>query len=123
MRLSPRLTRWGIPNPFTSPTTPHPPDDPARSSITSLEELTARTGHVAGSRLAPPIRTMRPSSFRRSRHLFQRESENIDVFADPLDLPRRDAYRDTSLTDMMEQAGLGDLRRGKPYVPGTTPRI
>ncbi|PFH57932.1 hypothetical protein XA68_14372 [Ophiocordyceps unilateralis] len=133
-RPASRLTRWGIPtpaipNPFTSPVvgSPSSPNDAARSSITSLEELTARTGHVGGSRLAP-IRTMRPSDFRRSRHVrHQRASENIDVFADPDIAPsadfRHDANRDTSLTVMMEQAGLGDLRRGRPYVPGTTPRI
>ncbi|RCI15599.1 hypothetical protein L249_3626 [Ophiocordyceps polyrhachis-furcata BCC 54312] len=141
-----------IPNPFSSPNglgltgavpagpLPRSPSgNPARSSITSLEEMTARTGHVAGSRLAP-IRTMKPSYFRRSRHLrHQQSSESIDVFADadvaPVLQPatttttanaagfRHDPNRDTSLTAMMEQAGLGDLRRGRPYVPGTTPRI
>ncbi|RDA92650.1 hypothetical protein CP533_1455 [Ophiocordyceps camponoti-saundersi (nom. inval.)] len=127
-----------IPNPFSSPAVgpgPYPRSptgNPARSSITSFEEMTARTGHVAGGRLAP-IRTMKPSNFRRSRHLHhQHSSESIDVFADAdvASVPppsanafHHDANRDTSLTAMMEQAGLGDLRRGRPFVPGTTPRI
>jgi hypothetical protein len=56
--------------------------------------------------------------------------ENIDVFADP-DTVRSTTHgnvdkrstRGTTFTDMMNQADLGDVHSGRPYVPGTTPRI
>ncbi|OLN88540.1 hypothetical protein CCHL11_01786 [Colletotrichum chlorophyti] len=91
----------------------------------------------------PPIRNMRPNSGSR-RHPpsnvpnpltpppppgsnLQREpsSESINVFADPRTMPRPRDRRQTSattFTDMMEEAELGDVRRGMPYVP-PTPRM
>ena len=63
-------------------------------------------------------------------------SEDINVFADPSAVKGENAAnggggrggdqrltRGTTFTELMDQADLGDVRRGKPYVPGTTPRI
>lgn len=52
--------------------------------------------------------------------------ENINVFADPVTVRTRSDKRythATTFTDLMDEADLGDVRRGRPYVPGTTPRI
>ncbi|KFH47232.1 hypothetical protein ACRE_018500 [Hapsidospora chrysogenum ATCC 11550] len=106
-----------------------------------------RTGQVPSARLAP-IRAMRASSRHvkaESRHLKpetaafptrcppqpqpQRTStsENINVFADPMDVSddQGGGYaRETRFTDLMDEADLGDMRRGKPFVPtGKTPRL
>ncbi|GKT55083.1 hypothetical protein ColTof4_08054 [Colletotrichum tofieldiae] len=85
----------------------------------------------------PPIRGMRPNSGSRRYHpskvpsplappkpgFIQREpsSESINVFADPRTVggERPGAKRMTTFTDMMEEAELGGVRRGKPYVPQT----
>ncbi|GKT42114.1 uncharacterized protein ColSpa_02295 [Colletotrichum spaethianum] len=85
----------------------------------------------------PPIRSMRPNSGSRRYHpsrvpsplsppkpgYIQREpsSESINVFADPRTVgsERPGAKRMTTFTDMMEEAELGEVRRGKPYVPQT----
>ncbi|CCF38918.1 hypothetical protein CH063_02014 [Colletotrichum higginsianum] len=85
----------------------------------------------------PPIRGMRPNSGSRRHHpskvpspllppkpgYIQREpsSESINVFADPRTVGgnRPGAKRMTTFTDMMEEAELGEVRRGKPYVPQT----
>ncbi|KAF9880036.1 hypothetical protein CkaCkLH20_02847 [Colletotrichum karsti] len=88
----------------------------------------------------PPIRNMRPNSGRRppgaqnpllavpggQQHLPREpSSESINVFADPHSLPRPGHRRLTSattFTDLMDEADLGDVRRGKPYVPQTPRR-
>uniref|UniRef100_A0A0L0NNS3 Mid2 domain-containing protein n=1 Tax=Tolypocladium ophioglossoides (strain CBS 100239) TaxID=1163406 RepID=A0A0L0NNS3_TOLOC len=123
-----RPPRISIPNPFDSPNPSGYSPPVERASITSHDERTARTGHVVGARLAP-IRTMKASEVRQSRrpstqHV-QREpsSESINIFADPSTMHNNKDNRTTTLSDMMEQAGLGDVHRGRPYVPGTTPRI
>ncbi|KAJ0166691.1 hypothetical protein CTA2_6248 [Colletotrichum tanaceti] len=85
----------------------------------------------------PPIRGMRPNSGSQRHHpskvpspllppkpvYIQREpsSESINVFADPRTVggERPGAKRMTTFTDMMEEAELGEVRRGKPYVPQT----
>ncbi|EFQ26303.1 hypothetical protein CGRA01v4_05393 [Colletotrichum graminicola] len=82
----------------------------------------------------PPIRGMRPNSGSRRHHpssvpsplsppkpgYIPREpsSESINVFADPRTVggERPGAKRMTTFTDMMEEAELGEVRRGKPYV-------
>lgn len=123
-RSAPRIS---IPNPFDSPDpSPYSPLE-SRASVMSADELTARTGHVAASRLAP-IRAMRPSDVRRSRRMSTHDarSEHINIFADPATVsPRPPAPgRLTTMSDMMDAAGLGDVHRGRrPYVPGSTPRI
>ncbi|TDZ17732.1 hypothetical protein Cob_v009318 [Colletotrichum orbiculare MAFF 240422] len=82
-----------------------------------------------------PIRGMRPNSGRRPPaaqnpllapppQQLQREpsSESINVFADPVDVLRPGQRRMTSattFTDLMDEADLGDVRRGKPFVPQT----
>lgn len=122
LRPTPRLS---IPNPFNSPNpAPYSPLE-SRVSVTSVEELTARTGHVVGSRLAP-IRAMKPTESRSSHRLSTQNSfEDINVFADPDTVrPTGSGRRITTMSDMMEEVGLGDVHRGRrPYVPGTTPRI
>ncbi|KAI3533678.1 hypothetical protein CSPX01_12603 [Colletotrichum filicis] len=104
-------------------------------------------GRGAGTGAVAPIRGMRPNSGSRrlqppnvpnplappkpgyinnnssnnQSHL-QREpsSESISVFADPRTVGGRPGVkRNTTFTDMMEEAELGDVRRGKPYVPYT----
>ncbi|KAK2020238.1 hypothetical protein LZ32DRAFT_14265 [Colletotrichum eremochloae] len=85
----------------------------------------------------PPIRGMRPDSGSRRYHpssvpsplsppkpgYIPREpsSESINVFADPRTVggERPGVKRMTTFTDMMEEAELGEVRRGKPYVPQT----
>jgi hypothetical protein len=123
------IPRIEIPNPFDSPT---PTERSAVSpvSFVSQDDRNLRTGDVGAARLAP-IRAMR--SDRRSRCLTQGvgpSSESIDVFADPITV-RHDKEnrltRGTTFTDLMYQADLGEVHKGKqryiPYVPGATPRI
>lgn len=127
LRPGPRIS---IPNPFDSPNpSPYsPPRSPA--SVTSVEEMAARTGHVIGSRLAP-IRAMKPTEARYSRRMSTdgraREPayEDINVFADPDTVRSSRSDRPiTTMSEMMDEVGLGDVHRGRrPYVPGTTPRI
>ncbi|KAH7328809.1 hypothetical protein B0I35DRAFT_27463 [Stachybotrys elegans] len=123
------LNRSSIPNPFDSP------DMSAQSPVSfgsHNDEDNMRTGHVAGARLKP-IRTMKGSD-RKSRHVDPRfisrepSSESINIFADPGSVVRptdpRRLTRGTTFTDLMDQADLGDVHRGRrPYVPGSTPRI
>ncbi|UNI14589.1 hypothetical protein JDV02_001204 [Purpureocillium takamizusanense] len=117
--------RISIPNPFDSPD-PSSARSPARSpmSATSHDDRNAKRGHV-GARLAP-IRAMRASVARHSRRpdSISREpsSESINVFADPTTVSSKDP-RATTFSDMMDQAGLEKVHKGKPYVAGTTPRI
>ncbi|PNY24725.1 Uncharacterized protein TCAP_05330 [Tolypocladium capitatum] len=123
-----RPPRISIPNPFDSPNPSGYSPPVSRASITSHDERTARTGHVVGARLAP-IRAMKASEVRHSRRPStqnarrQPSSESINIFADPSTVHNDKDNRTTTLSDMMEQAGLGDVHRGRPYVPGTTPRI
>jgi hypothetical protein len=53
----------------------------------------------------------------------QREpsSESINVFAEPGTVERNTMRRNTTTTtfsDLMEEADLGDVRKGRPFVPG-----
>ncbi|KAJ4249380.1 hypothetical protein NW762_012231 [Fusarium torreyae] len=120
LNAPPPRIRISIPNPFDSPN-PSPNHQP--SPIEDDESL--RRGNVR----LPPIRAMKASSYC-SRHPanpeLQREpsSENINIFADPSTIVKpRPLTRATTFTDLMDEADLGAVRRGKPYVPGTTPRI
>ncbi|KJZ73683.1 hypothetical protein HIM_07016 [Hirsutella minnesotensis 3608] len=123
---APPPPRISIPNPFDSPDPSPRSLYGARASVTSVDELSPKTGKVAGSRLAP-IRNMRSSIARHSRLLTphispnRQSRERINVFADPDTVS--DNPRATTMSGMMEQAGLGDVHRGNPYVPGTTPKI
>ncbi|PWI74352.1 hypothetical protein PCL_07666 [Purpureocillium lilacinum] len=117
--------RISIPNPFDSPNPSG--HSPARSpmSATSHDDRNAKHGHV-GARLAP-IRAMRASVARHSRRpdSISRDdpsSESINVFADPTTVSSSDP-RTTTFSDMMSQAGLDKVHKGKPYVAGATPRI
>ena len=140
-RLPPRIS---IPNPFTSPNPSTQSElSPAssRASAVSREEHPPREGQVNSTRLKP-IRAMKAASSRVSRRFLSqqhppsltpgpsRESsgENIDVFADPETVNSaggggRERERLTTFTDMMAEADLDDPQKGRPYVPGTTPRI
>jgi len=94
-------------------------------SATSHDDRNAKHGHV-GARLAP-IRAMRASVARHSRRpdSISRDdpsSESINVFADPTTVSSNDP-RTTTFSDMMSQAGLDKVHKGKPYVAGATPRI
>ncbi|SPJ70882.1 uncharacterized protein FTOL_00610 [Fusarium torulosum] len=120
LHAPPPRIRISIPNPFDSPNPspnaqPSPPDN----------EESLRHGNIR----LPPIRAMKASSYcsqRPSTPELQREpsSENINVFADPSTIVKpRPLTRATTFTDLMDEADLGAVRRGKPYVPGTTPRI
>lgn len=124
------VPRISIPNPFDSPNPSEPSPAASRASYLSQDDRPLRTGNVGAARLAP-IRAMK-SSDRRSRCLtppnFLREpsSESINVFADPGTVGKNKENRltrATTFTDLMDQAELGDVHRGKPYVPGSTPRI
>lgn len=117
----PRI-RISIPNPFESPnpSPKNPTDQPS-----PLDDQPARHGNVR----LPPIRAMKAQSHcsrRPATPELQREpsSECINVFADPSTVvkPRRLTHA-TTFTDLMDEADLGEVRRGRPYVPGTTPRI
>jgi hypothetical protein len=125
--------RASIPNRFAG--SPNPSIVESRVSTVSYNDddddrRSIRTGRVAGSNV-PPIRSMRTSDRHlrvKSRHLKPetaawarpRRSSNsgdIDIFADPRD-------RETRFSDLMVEADLSELQRGKPYVPtGKTPRI
>ncbi|WYZ34725.1 hypothetical protein EsH8_I_001001 [Colletotrichum jinshuiense] len=120
----------------TATTLAHHPIGLARSdSHPRTPERTPVRGIVV-----PPIRGMRPGSGSRKyqppnvpnplapqqpQHI-QREpsSESINVFADPRTVgqgrpgPKR-LTSATTFTDMMEEAELGDVRRGKPFVMQT----
>ncbi|KAF4992108.1 hypothetical protein FGRMN_7386 [Fusarium graminum] len=120
LHAPPPRIRISIPNPFDSPnpspnTQTTPPDN----------EESLRHGNVR----LPPIRAMKASSYCSNRPgtpELQREpsSENINIFADPSTIVKpRPLTRATTFTDLMDEADLGAVRRGKPYVPGTTPRI
>ncbi|KPM41765.1 hypothetical protein AK830_g4778 [Neonectria ditissima] len=124
----PRI-RISIPNPFDSP---NASPNAVSAQPSPLEDEQPRHGTV---RLLP-IRAMKASSYYSRRPSnpdvqpdlqsdLQREpsSESINVFADPGTVKPRALTRGTTFTDMMDQADLGEVRRGRPYVPGTTPRI
>lgn len=139
--------RISIPNRFAggSPNSSYA-ETMSRNSIVTHDDdddHPLRTGQVPSARLAP-IRAMRASSRHvkaQSRHLKPEmaalqtrrpprrtsTSENINVFADPLDVSddQPGGYaRETRFTDLMDEADLGDMRRGKPFVPtGKTPRL
>ncbi|KAF7545266.1 hypothetical protein G7Z17_g9307 [Cylindrodendrum hubeiense] len=122
LRISPTppRIRISIPNPFDSPN----PSPNHQSVLPSPIDEEPRHGNV---RLLP-IRSMKASSYcsrRPSTPELQREpsSESINVFADPGDVTPRPLTRATRFTDLMDEADLGEVRRGRPYVPGTTPRI
>lgn len=131
--LYPRIS---IPNPFDSPNpSAHSPTATSRASMASYQdEGPLRQGRIAGARLAP-IRAMKASSrhlrrltgpgSRRERAEREPSSENINVFADPTTVgsPVERDPRHTTFSDLMDEAELGDVRRGRPYVPGTTPRL
>ncbi|KAF5023853.1 hypothetical protein F66182_4057 [Fusarium sp. NRRL 66182] len=115
----PRI-RISIPNPFDSPN----PSPNAAQPGPGDDDESIRRGNVR----LPPIRTMKASSYYSRRPAtpeLQREpsSENINIFADPSTVKPRPLTRATTFTDLMDEADLGAVRRGKPYVPGTTPRI
>ncbi|KAM0434643.1 hypothetical protein ACHAPT_003742 [Fusarium lateritium] len=126
---APPRIRISIPNPFDSPS-PSPNHNSARMS--PIDDQSVHHGTVR----LPPIRTMKASSHcsrRPGSPELQREPscESINVFADPSDVvkPRRLTHA-TTFTDLMDEADLRDVGRGKayapgtkPHVPGTTPRI
>ncbi|KAI8156062.1 hypothetical protein KHU50_010000 [Colletotrichum sp. SAR 10_65] len=105
-----------------------PPIGLARSDSVKPRTPPDRTPERAGIPV-PPIRGMRPNSGRRppgaQNPLLPREpsSESINVFADPRTVLRPGHKRLTSFTEMMEEAELGDVRRGKPYVPQTPRQV
>ncbi|KAF4986273.1 hypothetical protein FDECE_16037 [Fusarium decemcellulare] len=122
IQAPPPRIRISIPNPFDSPN-PSPNNNSAQPSPADDESL--RHGNVR----LPPIRAMKASSHcsrRPGTGELEREpsSECINVFADPNTVvkPRRLTHA-TTFTDLMDEADLSDVRRGRPYVPGTTPRI
>ncbi|KAM3543468.1 hypothetical protein ARSEF1564_003615 [Beauveria bassiana] len=134
-----------FPNPFASPN-PSMAEDRRYSLASSdmFDETGLRTGQVVTGKPAP-IRNMRPSSRRISRepqHLHAMADERIDVFSDEYAVPQqqqqqqysyqqRDAYggakdrmtKMTTFSQLMDKADLGDLYRGKRYVPGSPPRL
>ncbi|KAM3508402.1 hypothetical protein MY10362_001205 [Beauveria mimosiformis] len=141
-----------FPNPFMSPN-PSMAEDRRYSLASSeiFDETGLRTGHVVTGKPAP-IRNMRPSSRRISRepqhlHAMADDDERINVFSDEYAVPQqqqqqeqeqqqypyqlRDPYggardrmtRMTTFSQLMDKADLGDLYRGKHYVPGTPPRL
>jgi hypothetical protein len=110
-------------------------NSPSYSNHPSAERV-----QVAGAAV-PPIRGMRKAYTPGQQRAppppvtprLQREpsSESINVFADPRTVGRdgrNDSHRftqATTFTDMMREADLGDVARGRPYVPGSagnTPR-
>ncbi|RMJ12627.1 hypothetical protein CDV36_007723 [Fusarium kuroshium] len=124
----PRI-RISIPNPFDSP---NPSPNHKSAQMSPIDDTPVRHGTVR----LPPIRAMKASSQisrRPDSPDLQREPscESINVFADPSDVvkPRR-LTRGTTFTDLMDEADLRGVGRGKayapgtkPHVPGTTPRI
>ncbi|KAK5990447.1 hypothetical protein PT974_08715 [Cladobotryum mycophilum] len=135
---APRLTIF---NPFNSPNTSPRSPTPSGGSVSPSDDQKARHGHVAVGARLQPIRAMKASSARvdvRNIAGMNREpsSENINVFADPYTMGNgggggggggggmdRRLTHNTTFTDLMDEADLGDVRCGKPYVPGATPRI
>ncbi|KAJ6789004.1 hypothetical protein PWT90_06697 [Aphanocladium album] len=132
-----------IPNPFSSPNPSAAASPKPESVASSFDDSHAKTGHVVNSRLAP-IRSMRSSrrvSRRTEPQQVRKEAseESINVFADADAVPplrqqqqqrgrdvheERDRDRNTTFSDLMDKADLGDVHRGKQrYVPGTTPRL
>ncbi|CCE33937.1 hypothetical protein E4U22_007082 [Claviceps purpurea] len=130
-RAPPVDPRLSIPNPFNSPTSSDRSSTRSRYSAASDHyDQVVHTGQV-GAKLKP-IRTLTPSALRQSRRI------SIRDFADASSIngngnhnAQSDAYRQTSFSAMMEEASMGDVHRGQPYVPGgikrhvpgTTPRI
>ncbi|KAG6108261.1 hypothetical protein E4U14_003722 [Claviceps sp. LM454 group G7] len=130
-RAPPVDPRLSIPNPFDSPTSSDRSSTRSRYSAASDHyDQVVYTGQV-GAKLKP-IRTLTPSALRQSRRI------SIRDFADASSIngngnhnAQSDAYRQTSFSAMMEEASMGDVHRGQPYVPGgikrhvpgTTPRI
>lgn len=124
----PRI-RISIPNPFDSP---NPSPNHKSAQMSPIDDTPVRHGTVR----LPPIRAMKASSQisrRPDSPDLQREPscESINVFADPSDVvkPRRLTHA-TTFTDLMDEADLRGVGRGKayapgtkPHVPGTTPRI
>jgi hypothetical protein len=104
--------------------------------VSYQDEHPPRTGHVSGARLAPiramkassralkaSSRFLKPSLPRNPRDVQRQPSEeSISVFADPKTVEHR-LTGQTTFTQLMDEADLGEVRRGKPFVPGTTPRI
>lgn len=125
----PRI-RISIPNPFDSPNPS--PNHHKSARMSPVDDTPVRHGTVR----LPPIRAMKASSQisrRPDSPDLQREPscESINVFADPSDVvkPRRLTHA-TTFTDLMDEADLRGVGRGKayapgtkPHVPGTTPRI
>ncbi|KEY70657.1 hypothetical protein S7711_02259 [Stachybotrys chartarum IBT 7711] len=124
-------------NPFDRPSRElHQASGANRSSIVSddLEPLPDRTSYA---RLAP-IRKMKNSNRNNNRRSSQidpldvpRQSggESISIFADPSTVSNvpdnsNRFSRNTTFTDLMDRADLGDVHRGeRAFVPGATPRI
>ncbi|KAG6008316.1 hypothetical protein E4U21_004642 [Claviceps maximensis] len=132
-------SRLSIPNPFDSPTPScHSPSD-SRCSAASDQYAQVYTGQV-GARLKP-IRALTPSASRQSRRISGRDFHNAmsndrgSVFADVAlgsgGKGSQNHYRQTSFSDMMEEASMKDVHKDQAYVPGgtkrhvpgTTPRI
>lgn len=118
--------RVSIPNPFNSPN-PSVADSASRASTMTYDDDNVRTGQVTSGARLPPIRSMKASS----RHLRpsdamnrQPSAESINVFADPGTVDRSH-QRQTTFTDLMDEADLRGVGRDRPFVqvPGTTPRI
>ncbi|KAG5919544.1 hypothetical protein E4U42_006486 [Claviceps africana] len=136
--VAPVNPRLSIPNPFDSPTPSSHSSVRSRCSDASDHYDQVYTGQV-GARLKP-IRALTPSAVRESRRVSRRDvrdatGDTSGVFADGS--PTNDNksgqshYRQTSFSDMMEEASMKDVHRSQPYVPGgtkrhvpgTTPRI
>ncbi|KAG6037313.1 hypothetical protein E4U41_005185 [Claviceps citrina] len=130
--------RLSIPNPFDSPTSSTHSPAASRYSVAS-DYGEVHTGQVGAK--PKPIRALTPSAWRESRRISRRDvegvrsSDGIGMFADANAANGRKGgqsnNRQTSFSDMMEEARMGDVHRGQPYVPGgtkrhvpgTTPRI
>ncbi|ODA77364.1 hypothetical protein RJ55_06992 [Drechmeria coniospora] len=122
--VAPRIS---IPNPFDSRSLSAYSHAASVSSSSSLEECSARTGHVVGAHL-DPIRALEPSEMRHSHRLstqdIQHEAHGKSYgIAAESTTTNSNPYRLTTLTDLLEHARFEDSRTGKPYVPGVTPVI
>ncbi|UKZ77473.1 hypothetical protein TrVFT333_005194 [Trichoderma virens FT-333] len=112
--------RLSIPNPFSSPSPSNHSPTSSEGSIISDDERNARTGVVESRSRLAPIRAMKASSTRVYPQNVPREQsgENIDVFADPImmnsnyDYDKRLTHA-TTFTDLMVEAQLGDVHRGR----------
>ncbi|KAG5980541.1 hypothetical protein E4U55_003917 [Claviceps digitariae] len=138
-RAIPVNPRLSIPNPFDSPTPSCRSPTQSRCSAASDQYDQVYTGEV-GARLKP-IRTLTPSAARESRRISRLDFQDVmshdsgGMLADPSSMNGNKAgqsqYRQTSFSDMMEEASMKDVHRGQAYVPGgvkrhvpgTTPRI